>query len=219
VQQLKNNKAFTIIEVLIALFIIMIVTIGFLRGVLFFIQYSLSNKMKDKASEYNLMVAKFYQTIDYNKINYFPKWQNETCDTTKSTCSFLTDLTTGSIVDSDGDGIPDFYDPYNGPNDTFKTNTLSTANWLSVKPNSDGTCDYSNLPQINNIASKPNCIISFNDNINIQKFRIYTGITTARIMNGPLESGLAIGIITWYFDPNSNKYKSVHTIVFKERAR
>jgi len=212
VQRLKNNKAFTIIEVLIASFIIMIVTIGFLRGILFFIQYSVANKMKDKATEYNLMVSKFYQTIDYSMINYFPKWQNATCDTTNSTCTFLQ-------TDSDGDKTPDFYDPYEGDNDAFKTNPLTTANWLSVKPNSDGTCDYSNLPQINNIASKPNCIISFKDNINIQKFRIYTGITTARIMNGPLESGLAIGVITWYFDPNSNKYKSVHTIVFKERAR
>jgi len=210
--QLKNNKAFTIIEVLIAAFIIMIVTIGFLRGVLFFMQYSLANKMKDKASEYNLMVAKFYQTVDYSKINYFPKWQNETCDTTNSICTFLQ-------TDSDGDNIPDFYDPYNGNNDTFKTNPLSTANWLSVKPNNDGTCDYSNLPEINSLTSKPNCIISFKDNINIQKFRIYTGITTAKIMNGPLESGIAIGVITWYFDPNTNKYKSVHTIVFKEKAQ
>jgi type II secretory pathway pseudopilin PulG len=211
--QLKNNKAFTIIEVLIAAFIIMIVTIGFLRGVLFFMQYSLANKMKDKATEYNLMVAKFYQTVDYSKINYFPtQWQNATCDTTNSICTFLQ-------TDSDGDKIPDFYDPYDGNNDTFKTNPLSTANWLSVKPNNNGTCEYSNLPQINNLASKPNCIISFKDNINIQKFRIYTGITTARIMNGPLESGIAIGVITWYFDPNSNKYKSVHTIVFKEKTQ
>jgi type II secretory pathway pseudopilin PulG len=209
--QLKNNKAFTIIEVLIAAFIIMIVTIGFLRGVLFFMQYSIANKMKDKASEYNLMVAKFYQTVDYSKIDYF-QWQNETCDTTNSTCSFLQ-------TDSDGDNIPDFYDPYNGNNDTFNTNQLSTADWLSVKPNNDGTCDYSKLPQINNLTSKPNCIISFKDNINIQKFRIYTGITTAKIMNGPLESGIAIGVITWYFDPNTNKYKSVHTIVFKEKTQ
>jgi type II secretory pathway pseudopilin PulG len=209
--QLKNNKAFTIIEVLIAAFIIMIVTIGFLRGVLFFMQYSIANKMKDKASEYNLMVAKFYQTVDYSKIGYF-QWQNETCDTTNSTCSFLQ-------TDSDGDNIPDFYDPYNGNNDTFNTNQLSTANWLSVKPNNNGTCDYSNLPQINSLTSKPNCIISIKDNINIQKFRIYTGITTAKIMNGPLESGIAIGVITWYFDPNTNKYKSVHTIVFKEKTQ
>jgi type II secretory pathway pseudopilin PulG len=214
--QLKNNKAFTIIEVLIAAFIIMIVTIGFLRGVLFFIQYSLANKMKDKASEYNLMVAKFYQTIDYSMIDYFPpQWQNATCDPTdiNSTCPFLE-------TDSDGDKIPDFFaDPYNGNNDDFKTNPLSTANWLSVKPNNDGTCDYSNLPQINSLTSKPNCIISIKDNINIQKFRIYTGITTAKIMNGPLESGIAIGVITWYFDPNTNKYKSVHTIVFKEKTQ
>jgi type II secretory pathway pseudopilin PulG len=215
--QLKNNKAFTIIEVLIAAFIIMIVTIGFLRGVLFFMQYSLANKMKDKASEYNLMVAKFYQTIDYSKIDYF-QWQNATCDTTNSTCSFLTDQT-GSDVDSDRDRIPDFYDPYNGNNDTFNTNPLSTANWLSVKPNNDGTCDYSNLLQIKSLTSKPNCIISFKDNINIQKFRIYSAITTAKIMNGPLESGIAIGVITWYFDPNTNKYKSVHTIVFKEKTQ
>ena len=216
--QLKNNKAFTIIEVLIAAFIIMIVTIGFLRGVLFFMQYSLANKMKDKASEYNLMVAKFYQTVDYNKINYFPKWQNETCDTTNGACTFLQ-------TDSDGDRIPDFYDPYKGYNDTFKANPLSTANWLwlSVKPNNpnnpNNNCDYSYLPQINSLTSKPNCIISFKDNIDTQKFRIYTAITTAKIMNGPLESGIAIGVITWYFDPNTNKYKSIHTIVFKEKTQ
>jgi hypothetical protein len=146
-------------------------------------------------------------------IDYFPpQWQNTTCDTTNSTCTFLQ-------TDSDGDNIPDFYDPYSGNNDTFNTNPLSTADWLSVQPNYDGTCDYKKLPQINSLSNKPNCIISFKDNIDTQKFRIYTAITTAKIMNGPLESGIAIGVITWYFDPITNKYKSVHTIVFKEKAQ
>ena len=206
--QLKNNKAFTIIEVLIAAFIIMIVTIGFLKGVLFFIQYSLANKMKDKASQYNLAVANFYQTLEYSSIDYF-YWNNASCDN-NGNCSFLN-------TDIDNDGIVDFYDPYNGDNNTFNSNPLSTADWLSVKPNADGSCDYSNLPLVDSISSKPNCIISFKDDINIQKFRIYTGITTARITNGPLESGVAVGIITWYFDPVSNKYKFVHTLVFKEK--
>ncbi|WP_299229724.1 prepilin-type N-terminal cleavage/methylation domain-containing protein [Sulfurihydrogenibium sp.] len=207
--RLRNNKAFTIIEVLIAAFIIMIVTIGFLRGVLFFIQYSIANKMKDKASEYNLMVAKFYQTIDYSKIDYFPpQWQNATCDTTNEPCPFLK-------IDSDNDGIPDFYDPYVGKNDDHYTDPTNIAGWLTVKPNKDGTC----LSQINNLYNHPNCIISIKDNLNIQKFRIYTAITTARIMNVQLESGIAIGVITWYFDPNTNKYKFVHTIVFKEKTQ
>ncbi len=210
--QLTNKKGFTIVELLIASVIIIFVSIGFLKGILFYIQYSTSQKMKDLASQTNSNFIKYFDTLPYSTIqpaSYPNGWGSSSCDaynpsgTPTGNCTFTNN-------DSDGDGIPDFYDPYNGNNDGNYSNPLNNlGSWLAIKPKLDGSCDTGGqtFPNI------PKCIVSFNT------YKVYTAVTMAKIATSSLESGKAIGIITWYFDPITKKYKSVHTILFKENTQ
>ncbi|MGC9120533.1 MAG: prepilin-type N-terminal cleavage/methylation domain-containing protein [Sulfurihydrogenibium sp.] len=205
--QLNNKKAFTIVELLIASIIILLVSIGLLRGILFYIQYSTAQKMKDLASQINTNFVKYFDTLPYSQINpvtYPNGWDFSSCDNTTGNCTFTNQ-------DTDGDNIPDFYDPYNGDNNNQYSNPLSNfGSWLAIRPNQDGTCDTGgqNFPNI------PPCIVALRNNPN---FRVYTAVTMARVANASLESGKAVGVVTWYFDPITKKYKSVHTILFKGR--
>lgn len=205
--QLKKKDGFTLIELLIASLIIIFVSLGFLRGIIFFMQYNMQVKMKDKATEINKAFAQYFSYSNISPTSY--AWDNATCGTTNgiTTCDF-------ENSDSDGDGIPDFYDPYNGDNNTFYSDPLSLADYLSIQPKNDPnqTCScprFSSCP-----PGLPNlCIASIKSDISNQNFRIYTAITIAKIDN---DTGKAVGVITWYFDPITRKYKSIRSIVFKE---
>lgn len=213
--QLKNKKGFTLIELLIASLIILFVSIGFLRGILFFMQYNMQTKMKDKATEVNKIFTEYFYNIPYTNLNptYPAGWGFSTCTTSGGTtiCSF-------ENSDTDSDGIPDFYDPYNGDNDSQYTNPLSSfGNYLGIIPNSSGGCDCSPGFEASCSSGLPDlCVTSIKSNINNQRLRIYTAITFAKIATSAVESGKAVGVITWYFDPITKKYKAIRSIVFKE---
>ncbi|MCX7760593.1 MAG: type II secretion system GspH family protein [Hydrogenothermaceae bacterium] len=211
--QLNKKDGFTLIELLIASLIIIFISLGFLRGIIFFMQYNMQIKMKDKATEVNKAFTEYFYTLPYNQINpttYANNWDYSTCTITSQNCSF-------ENSDSDGDGIPDFYDPYNGDNNTFYSNPLSVAGYLSIQPqnNTSQTCSctmFSSCP-----SGLPNlCIASIKSDISNSQMRIYTAITIAKIANTTLESGKAIGVTTWYFDPITKKYKSIRSVVFRE---
>lgn len=214
--QLRSVKGFTIIELLIASIIILLVSIGFLRGILFYIQYSTSQKMKDMASQTNSNFVKYFDSLPYNLIqptSYYDNWGFSSCDVYNPSGS-VTENCTFTNEDSDGDSIPDFYDPYNGSNEKFSNPLSNLGSWLTIYPNSDGSCNMSKLNQP--LPNIPNCIVSFKNDISIANFRIYTAVTIARVATTSLESGKAIGVITWYFDPITKKYKSIQTVLFKE---
>jgi type II secretory pathway pseudopilin PulG len=214
-----NKKGFTIIELLIAFVILFILMTGFLRGILLYMDYQINNGLKDKAGEIALRMSSQIQTArfnptagcDENNTNPFLcdtlyaypyDWGSARCD--GGNCTF-------EVQDSDGDGMADFYDPYNGPNGNFRDTPTNTAGWLRIRPcNCDGSrcgCCYADGTPINNAVCG-------------EKYRgrfIYAGTTLARLINPATNSevGRVAGVIVWYFD-TKGRYKYISIPVMRD---
>jgi Tfp pilus assembly major pilin PilA len=215
-----NKKGFTIIELLIAFVILFILMAGFLRGILLYMEYQINNGLKDRASDIAFRMSSKIQTARFNP--------NASCDR-NSTNPFLCDAgytypydwgssrcdggnCTFEVQDSDGDGIADFYDPYDGQNENFGANPTNTAGWLRIKPcDCDGNicCCYADNTQINNAT--------FTCGERYKGRFIYAGTTLARLINPAtnLEVGRAAGVIVWYFD-TKGRYRSVSIPVMRD---
>jgi type II secretory pathway pseudopilin PulG len=215
-----NKKGFTIIELLIAFVILFILMAGFLRGILLYMEYQINNGLKDRASEIALKMSSQIQTAQFNPnagcdenntspflcdtLYAYPyNWDSARCD--GGNCTF-------EVQDSDGDGIADFYDPYNGPNGNFSATPTNTAEWLRIKPcNCDGSrcyCCYADGTQTNATFTCG------------EKYRgrfIYAGTTLARFINPATNSevGKVAGVVVWYFD-TKGRYRSVSTPVMRD---
>jgi len=209
-----NKKGYTLIELLVASIIIILISIGFMRGILFYIDYSLSQKMKDKATEVSKNFSQYIDKLSYNDLlispsGYRNSWNQAQCQNDNN-CTF-------ENTDNDSDNIPDFYDPYKGNNDDFKSNPYDTGSWLRLKPQSSSdtcSCDLGNCP-----SSLPDCKFSIKSDTNNQVFNIYLAMTVAMIVNSNnQEIGKAIGITVWYFDKISGKYKDIRTVIFKNKS-
>jgi len=217
-----NKKGFTIIELLVAFVILFILMTGFLKGILLYMDYQINNGLKNKASEIAVKMSSQIQTakLDTNatscssnstnpflcdaRYTYPYNWGFARCDS--GNCTF-------EVQDSDGDGIADFYDPYNGLNGNFKTNPTDTAGWLRIRPcNCDGSrcgCCYADGTQINNATFTCG-----------EKYRgrfIYAGTTLAKLINPAtnLEVGRVAGVIVWYFD-TKGRYKYISLPVMRD---
>ncbi len=214
-----NKKGFTIIELLVAFVILFILMTGFLRGILLYMDYQINNGLKDRASEIALRMSSQIQTARFNPTagcdenntnpflcdtlyTYPHNWGSARCD--GGNCTF-------EVQDSDDDGIADFYDPYNGPNENFSATPNDTAGWLRIGPcNCDGNrcdCCYADGTQINNAV----CGESYRGRF------VYAGTTLARLINPATNSevGRVAGVVVWYFDTNG-RYRSVSTPVMRD---
>jgi len=216
-----NKKGFTIIELLVAFVILFILMTGFLRGILLYMDYQINNGLKDRASEIALKMSSQIQTakLDTNATSCLPDntnpflcdagytypydWDSARCD--GGNCTF-------EVQDSDGDGIADFYDPYNGQNGNFSATPTNTARWLRIGPcncagNICGCCYADSGIQINNAVCG-------------ERYRgrfVYAGTTLARLTNPATNSevGRVAGVVVWYFDTNG-RYRSVSTPVMRD---
>jgi type II secretory pathway pseudopilin PulG len=216
-----NKKGFTIIELLVAFVILFILMTGFLKGILLYMEYQINNGLKNRASEIALKMYSQIQTakLDTNATSCLPNstnpflcdagytypynWGSAWCD--GGNCTF-------EVQDSDGDGMSDFYDPYNGPNGNFRDTPTNTAGWLRIKPcNCDGSrcsCCYADSGR------------QINDAVCGEKYRgkfIYAGTTLAKLINPAtnLEVGRVAGVVVWYFD-TKGRYMSVSTPVMRD---
>lgn len=204
---MKHSKGFTIIELLIAMLLIMFVMIGFLRGVLYYIQFSLDARMKDTVSKAIRNWSGYLESLPYNanliSPNPYPNslnnWDNSSieCYDQNNCASFKI---TAEDTNSDGDNISDFHDPYNGDNDSdyFKNHPLETADWLLIGPNTQ--CNGCPPTQYR-----------------IGNRRLFVGITIARMVQQNNEVGKAFGITAWYFSPIDGRYKYVSTTLIKRK--
>jgi type II secretory pathway pseudopilin PulG len=216
-----NKKGFTIIELLVAFVILFILMTGFLRGILLYMDYQINNGLKDRASEIALRMSSKIQTTRFNPTagcdgnntnpflcdtlyTYPYDWGSARCDS--GNCTF-------EVQNSDGDGIADFYDPYNGQNGNFNATPTNTAGWLRIKPcscagNICGCC-YADNTQINNAT--------FTCGERYRGRFIYAGTTLARLINPATNSevGRVAGVIVWYFD-TKGRYRSVSTPVMRD---
>jgi len=115
------------------------------------------------------------------------------------------------ILDNDSDGIPDFFDPYNGDNKTFLANPRTVAPWLSIYPSTTGNaCTVS-------VAGTGTGTVNFDCVRRVAGKDLYAGVTVSRIVDDyGRELGRAFGVIVWYFEPRTDKYISMKSIVFKE---
>jgi len=215
-----NKKGFTIIELLVAFVILFILMAGFLRGILLYMEYQINNGLKDRASEIALRMSSQIQTARFNPIAgcdenntnpflcdtlyaYPHNWGSARCD--GGNCTF-------EVQDSDGDGIADFYDPYNGQNGNFSATPTNTAEWLRIKP-----CDLT--------GDRYYCCYADDTRINAtftcgERYRgrfIYAGTTLARLVNPAtnLEVGRVAGVVVWYFD-TKGRYRFVSTPVMRD---
>ena len=214
-----RRKGITLVELLVAFVILFILMVGFLRGILLYVDYQINNGLKNKASEIAIRMSSQIQTArfnptarcDENNTNPFLcdtlyaypyNWDSAQCD--GGNCTF-------EVRDSDGDGIADFYDPYNGPNENFRDTPTNTAGWLRIRPcNCDGSrcgCCYADGTPINNAVCG-------------EKYRgrfIYAGTTLARLINPATNSevGRVAGVIVWYFD-TKGRYKYVSLPVMRD---
>ena len=216
-----NKKGFTIIELLVAFVILFILMAGFLKGVLLYMDYQINNGLKNKASEIAVKMSSQIQTakLDMNTTSCLPNstnpflcdagytypydWGSARCD--GGNCTF-------EVQDSDGDGIADFYDPYDGQNENFRDSPTNTAGWLRIKPcNCDGSrcgCCYADSGTLINNA------------VCGERYRgrfIYAGTTLARLINPATNSevGRVAGVIVWYFD-TKGRYKYVSIPVMRD---
>jgi type II secretory pathway pseudopilin PulG len=214
-----NKKGFTIIELLIAFVILFILMAGFLRGILLYMEYQINSGLKDRASDIALRLSSQIQTAKFNPTascdssntnpflcdagyTYPYDWGSARCD--GGNCTF-------EVQDSDGDGIADFYDPYNGQNGNFSATPTNTAGWLRIGPcNCAGNrcnCCYADGTPINNAVCG-------------ERYRgrfVYAGTTLARLINPATNSevGRVAGVIVWYFD-TKGRYKYISLPVMRD---
>jgi len=214
-----NKKGFTIIELLVAFVILFILMTGFLRGILLYMEYQINNGLKNRASEIAIKMSSQIQTAQFNPTarcdenntnpflcdtlyTYPYNWDSAQCD--GGNCTF-------EVQDLDGDGIADFYDPYNGQNENFRDTPIDTAGWLRIGPCNCGEnmcgCCYADGTPINNAVCG-------------ERYRgrfIYAGTTLARLTNPAtnLEVGRVAGVIVWYFD-TKGRYRFVSTPVMRD---
>lgn len=180
-----HKKGFTLLELLVAMTLLVIVMLALLRGTILYIRYSYNQQLKEQAGlvfrEWaDRIKALAYYNPTISPSSYNGSWGSATCDITGS-CTFMEN-------DIDGDGIRDFFDPYNGNNSDFFSNPTNTANW-----------------------------VSYQGNMTYKGTTIHTALTFARLVRFGTETGKAIGITVWYFEPSTRSYKSVSGFVIKER--
>ncbi len=214
-----NRRGFTLMELLVASIILFIVMVGFLRGVLLYMELQIRNQLKDRASEISTALANYIRTTSFSPTascdsnhpnpflcsvgySYPNNWANSRCPA--GNCTFET-------ANADADNIPDFYDPYNGNNQNFRDDPFNTAGWLRIVPcncNADRCrCCYRNG---NPTTANLRCGERFKGR------PIYIASTLASLQRegANVEIGRAVGLIVWYFDTNGN-YKSVHSTVIR----
>lgn len=233
-----NKKGFTLIELLVATILLLIVIVGFLRGLLFYIQYSVREQTKNRAVEIMREIASMVESMPYcddgvaDCRNPFLRaysgyavsdWQNATCDITGQ-CSF-------ENRDRDNDGLKDFREPYDGNNNASRSNPLSTANWLNIRPGGASFCKNNrntSCTREEQCQGTGPCVIGCVDRNGNQiqgllcgelyKGRwVYTGTTLARLVRYNVEVGKAVGVVVWHFDPSTGEYKGYATTVMRDK--
>ncbi len=201
----SNNDGFTLVELLVAILLLFIIMVGFLKGILDYTLLSLRAQMKDEAMKIGKSISNYIESLPpdaplFRPTAFIGNWNNAPCSGTS--CAF-------ENRDSDSDGIPDFYDPYNGNNDSFKTTPLNTAGWLYVYPSGGGCLIRNNTTS--SIPAGVRCVNRFKGR------DIYLALTIARVAppTGTTPEKVAVGIVVWYFDPWNGKYKDFRTLVIR----
>lgn len=222
-----TSAGYTLIELLVAFVLLLIILNGFMYGLALYLDYELRSRVKNEASRMLKDITGYLESISYDHasaLNVPTVFRGKKCvqittnpgppPTTENLCEFeYSDPYASKILDRDSDNIPDFYDPYYGKNSNFKTNPRSVAGWLTVYPSSSG--NSCNLATVN-----------FSCVRKVAGIEIYAGVTASQIVDyywdpsGSVRSrelGRAFGVTVWYFEPKTDRFISIKSLVFKER--
>lgn len=205
-----NNKGFTLIELLVATLIILVASLGLIKGIIEYEKFSTRGKMKARATQIleNMVseIAKYpYPDNNNPSILYSYYWTdgscNENCTDSSNCCYFEND-------DSDNDGIPDFYDPYTGEPGIY-TPLANLNSSFRLKPASDTPesvciCVGDNCPNTN----LPLCVYSGYSGRNI-----YAAVNVAEIT----AEGRFASVVVWYFEPFTDKLQQMSAVIFKSQ--
>ncbi len=212
-----NERGFTLVELLVAFVLLMLIMTGFLSALLSYMTARAKLEVKKRASEQLNFVSNFFVTAGEDAVKAIQtKFADSQCqkDTSSNAtlCTFeYSNITTKSLLDTDNDGIADFYDPYNGNNDSSHTNPTAVATArLSVYPSSSGSgCT---------VSSSGSVSLPFQCTVQKGSWNIYTAVTSSKVIyqSGNGTVGRAYGIIVWYFEPFTNKYLFQKSLIFRE---
>lgn len=207
-----NEKGFTLIELLIATLIMLIVSLGILRGIFEYEKFSIRGKIKNLSTQIleqmTTEIAKTpYPANNQQSLLYSTTWTNSKCD---NNCENKTNCCDFENDDSDGDGLPDFYDPYSGEGDLLHPlSGLSSDLRLypsSDTPDSKCSCVGSNCPSTNDL---PSCTFKGYSGRNI-----YVAVNVADVKDPEVK---AASVIVWYFEPFTNKFQHISSVVFRSK--
>jgi len=208
-----DNKGFTLIELLVAILIILVASLGLMKGILEYEKFSIRGKMKTQATQIleNMIseIAKYsYPANNTQSILHANHWTNQYCN--DNNCTDCCDFENDNV---DNDDIPDFYDPYTGePN---YNNPLSNLNPnFRLKPSGNDpesicSCIGSNCPSTN----LPLCTYKGYSGRNI-----YAAVNVAEIKDSDNPSrakGRFASVVVWYFEPFTNKLQHMSAVIFK----
>lgn len=222
-----TSAGYTLIELLVAFVLLLIILNGFMYGLALYLDYELRSRIKNEASRMLKDITGYLESISYDHtsaLNVPAVFRGKKCvqiitdpgppPTTENLCEFeYSDPYTPKILDKDSDKIPDFYDPYDGKNPGFKATPRNVAGWLTIYPSSSG--NSCNLATVN-----------FRCVRKVAGIEIYAGVTVSQIVDyywdpsGSIRSrelGRAFGVTVWYFEPKTDRFISVKSLVFKER--
>lgn len=199
-----SNKGFTLIELLIALIITLIVMLGLLKGILEYNKFSIRAKMKDRATEIARQFTAYIESLPYasdgsgiQSILYAnnSSWNNVQCSATS--CDFFETETEFYNI-----GSPALTNPIDG---LFSNLRLYPS---SNTVNSVCSCRGSNCP-----STLPVCTYE-----GFSGKRIYVATNVARVVDDyGRETGKAASVMVWYFEPFTNKYQQMISLVMKEK--
>ncbi len=207
---------------MVAFVILVIILNGFMYGLAVYLEYELRTRIKNEASRMLKDIAGYFEGMTYKATSEFDikavfdskKCVNVTVGTSTVTlCEFeYSDPISQTILDSDGDGVADFYDPYDGSNPSFKSNPRAVAGWLTVYPASSGSGCTVDSPGGSPGTVNFQCVKA------VAGTNIFSSVTVSKIIDDyGRELGKAFGITVWYFEPKTDKYVSIKSVVFKEK--
>lgn len=203
-----NNRGFTLIELLIAMIIVLFVMLGLLKGILEYNKFSIRAKMKDRATEIARQFTSYVESLPYpadgsgiSSILYAnnSSWNNVNNVICPTSCGFFETET-------------DFYS-IGSPTSSNPIGGLSSQ--LRLYPSADTagarcSCRGDNCPSSSDL---PVCTYE-----GFSGKRIYVAVNVARTVDDyGRETGKAASVMAWYFEPFTNAFKQMTTVVIKEK--
>lgn len=184
--------------------IVLFVMLGLLKGILEYEKFTTRAKMKDKATEIAKQFSSYIESLPYaidgsgaESILYANNsaWNNVQCSSTS--CSFFE-----TSSDFYSIGSPTLANPVGNLSSNLRL--YPSADTVNAQCN----CNGNDCPQ-----TLPVCTYE-----GFSGRKIYVAVNVARLVDDyGRETGKAASVMLWYFEPFTNEFKQMTTLVIKEK--